>query len=82
MDWGLIVYEQDWESTSADEVPLLTNTTNFGRTWLTQMGRSADKHDLSIQCLATTFIYSLFHSIINNNIHFQYTQIVWILPDI
>ena len=49
MDWGLIVYEQDWESTSADEVPLLTNTTNFGRTWLTQMGRAADKHDLSIQ---------------------------------
>ena len=50
MDWGLIVYEQDWESTSADEIPMLTDTTNFGRTWLTQMGRAADKHDLSIQC--------------------------------
>eukprot|EP01083_Nonionella_stella_P214717 773442_1 len=49
MDWGLIVYEQDWESTSADQIPLLSNTTSFGHTWLTQMGRAADQYDLSIQ---------------------------------
>merc|ERR1712228_1122762 len=49
MDWGLIVYEQDWESTSTDEVPMLVNNTFFGRQWLMQMGRAADSHDLSIQ---------------------------------
>ena len=51
MDWGLIVYEQDWEITSTDGVPMLVNNTYFGRQWLMQMGRAADSRDLSIQCL-------------------------------
>eukprot|EP01084_Bolivina_argentea_P143820 252497_1 len=48
-DWGLITYEQDWLSTSEDQIPLLWNSTTFGRDWLMQMGTQAYAHNLSIQ---------------------------------
>jgi len=48
-NWGLITYEQDWESTSESDTPLLYNTTYFGKEWLTQMNNAAINHGLSIQ---------------------------------
>eukprot|EP01084_Bolivina_argentea_P145760 255409_1 len=51
-DWGMVTYEQDWMSTS-EHVPMVLNSTSFGREWLLQMGQSAYSHDLSIQYCMT-----------------------------
>jgi hypothetical protein len=48
-NWGLIVYEQDWLSTTEVQIPLILNSTTFGRQWLMNMGNAAAFHDLSIQ---------------------------------
>ena len=55
MDWGLIVYEQDWLSESDTTVPLVLNSTSFGREWLLQMNNGAVTHNLCIQyCMSYT----------------------------
>ena len=51
--WGLATYEQDWLYNELNGVPVLTQNATMGREWLMQMGRAAQKHNLTVQyCMA------------------------------
>eukprot|EP01060_Flectonema_neradi_P010608 TRINITY_DN17704_c0_g1_i1.p1 TRINITY_DN17704_c0_g1~~TRINITY_DN17704_c0_g1_i1.p1 ORF type:complete len:749 (+),score=118.91 TRINITY_DN17704_c0_g1_i1:117-2363(+) len=47
--WGLRTYEQDWLFNEFRNVPLIYETTTWGRKWLMQMGEAASKHNINIQ---------------------------------
>ena len=52
-EWGLAVYEQDWLYNEFNGVPLLTENATMARDWLLQMGRAAERNNLTIQyCMA------------------------------
>ena len=61
-DWGLIVYEQDWLSTTTFAVPALTQNATFGGMWLTQMATAAAAHNLTIQ-LCMSFPRHVLHAV-------------------
>jgi hypothetical protein len=51
--WNLVVYEQDWLSTTWDELNAIKQDVNLGRNWLLQMGNSATKNNQTVQyCMA------------------------------
>ena len=47
--WGLFMYEQDWLDTEYDNVVHLNTNATAGRTWLMQMGKAAERNDLTVQ---------------------------------
>jgi hypothetical protein len=52
-EWGLITYEQDWLDVYTDRVLALSSNATLGRTWLKQMGDSAERHGVTVQyCMA------------------------------
>jgi len=51
--WNLVVYEQDWLSTTWDNLHAIKQDVTLGRNWLLQMGNSAAKYGLTVQyCMA------------------------------
>jgi len=45
----MTVYEQDWLNWQTALFPPLTQSATLGRTWLTQMGRAAERAGVTIQ---------------------------------
>ncbi|CAG5129545.1 unnamed protein product, partial [Candidula unifasciata] len=53
LEWGLIVYEQDWLNVQFLNSEFLINDLYLARTWLKQMGAAAATHGVKIQyCMA------------------------------
>ncbi|KAK3087626.1 hypothetical protein FSP39_008570, partial [Pinctada imbricata] len=48
-DWGMIMYEEDWMTWEYLKMESFSTNLILGKTWLSQMARSAQRHGIQIQ---------------------------------